>query len=231
MGAYRLPALWAAAVCATLSLPVVAATSWMSAQAQVPSPASAAAPQRKSAPPKAAASAPKEEAKPTWSELNPAQQQALGPLAGTWKTLSEGHKRKWIALSQNYAKMTPDEQALLRSRMTEWAALTPQQRTQARLNFGEAKKLPADDKKAKWEAYQALPPEEKRKLAAGAAAVKPPPPPTAAAVQPVPQQKLAKVPARKESAKTPRIAAAPTAPASEPNTLAPQPGVAPLPAH
>lgn len=230
MGAFRLPALWAAAVCASLCLPAAAASSWMSAQAQVPSPASAAAPQRKSAPPKAA-SASKEEAKPTWAELNPTQQQALGPLAGTWKTLSEGHKRKWIALSQNYAKMTPDEQALLRSRMTEWAALTPQQRTQARLNFGEAKKLPADDKKAKWEAYQALPPEEKRKLAAGAAAVKPPPPPTAAAVQPVPPQKLAKTPARKESAKTPRIAAATSAPSAQPTLPAPQPGAAPLPAH
>ena len=65
--------------------------------------------------------------------------------------------------------------------MTEWAALSPQQRTQARLNFAETKQLSPDDKKAKWEAYQALPPEEKRKLAAGAAK----PPPTAAAVKPV----------------------------------------------
>ena len=73
------------------------------------------------------------------------------------------------------------EQDKLHSRMTEWAALSPQQRTQARLNFAETKQLSPDDKKAKWEAYQALPPEEKRKLAAGAAK----PPPTAAAVKPV----------------------------------------------
>ena len=68
--------------------------------------------------------------------------------------------------------MSGAEQAKLHSRMTEWAALSPQQRTQARLNFAETKQLSPDDKKAKWEAYQALPPEEKRKLAAGAA--KPP---------------------------------------------------------
>ena len=48
--------------------------------------------------------------------------------------------------------------------MTEWAALSPQQRAQARLNFAEIKRLPADERKAKWEAYQALQPEEKRKL-------------------------------------------------------------------
>ena len=64
--------------------------------------------------------------------------------------------------------MSGAEQDKLHSRMSEWAALSPQQRTQARLNFGETKRLSPDDKKAKWEAYQALPAEEKRKLAASA---------------------------------------------------------------
>ena len=67
------------------------------------------------------------------------------------------------------------------------------------------------------------------KLAAGAAAVKPPPPPTAAAVKPVPAQKLAKTPARKDSAKTPRIAVAPNQVPPNSNAVAPQPGRAPLP--
>ena len=57
--------------------------------------------------------------------------------------------------------MSGAEQAKLHSRMTEWAALSPQQRTQARLNFAETKQLSPDDKKAKWEAYQALPPGRK----------------------------------------------------------------------
>lgn len=222
----RLPAtslLTATLGAALLAPPVLAASSWMTAQAQIPGTTSQANGTRaKAQAPRPAPVAAKEEAQPAWAALTPQQRQALAPLAGTWKTLNEGHKRKWLALSENYPKMSPDEQALLHSRMTGWAALTPQQRTQARLNFAETKKLPAEDKKAKWEEYQALPPEEKRKLAAGATATKPPPPPTAAAVQPVPAQKLAKVPSRKASARTPRIAAAPNQ--VDHNTLLPQPG-------
>jgi hypothetical protein len=164
--------------------------------------------------------------KPLWSELTPAQQQALAPLAATWDTVSEAQKRKWLALSQNYPKMSGAEQTKLHSRMTEWAALSPQQRTQARLNFGETQQLSPDDKRAKWEAYQALSPEEKRKLAAGAAK----PPPTAAAIKPVAPAKLATVPkaaARRQEAKTPRIAAAPNQ--VDHNTLLPQPAPAPVP--
>ncbi len=149
-----------------------------------------------------------------WAELRADQQQALQPLSGAWSTLSEAQKRKWLALSRNYQRMSPDDQALLHSRMTDWAALSPQQRTQARLNFAETKGLSADDKKAKWEAYQALPPEEKRKLAAGAPARTPP---AAAALKPVPAQKLAKVPRANRKAKPPRIAASgPQVPAAAP---------------
>ena len=165
------------------------------------------------------APAPRPESKPMWAELTPPQQQALGPLAGTWKTLSEAHKRKWLALSENFATIPPTEQARLHSRMTEWAALSPQQRTAARLNFAEAQKVAPEDKRAKWEAYQALPPDEKRKLAAGAAAPKPPP--TAVAVQPEPQQKLARIPKPKKAEPTPKIAVAPGR--VDNNTLLPQP--------
>ena len=164
---------------------------------------------------------PRAERKPAWAELTPAQQQALAPLAGTWRSLGEPHKRKWIALSQNFATMTPADQALLHSRMTEWAALSPQQRTRARLNFAEAKKVAPSDKRAKWEAYQALPPEEKRKLAARAAATRPAPPATAAAARPVPPQKLVRVPRPRKPEGTGRIAVVPGQ--VDRNTLLPQP--------
>ncbi|MDB5857920.1 MAG: hypothetical protein JWQ76_1609 [Ramlibacter sp.] len=167
---------------------------------------------------------PKAEATPTWAELSPAQKQALEPLAITWSRLGEAHKRKWLAVSANFPTMPPGEQARLHSRMAEWAALSPQQRTQARLNFAEAQALPTDDKRAKWEAYQALPPEEKSKLAAGAAK---PVPPTAAAVRPVPSQKLTTVPkSKKPDSGTPRIAVAPDK--IDHNTLLPQPGTLPI---
>jgi hypothetical protein len=165
---------------------------------------------------------PRAEAKPSWAELTPQQQQSLAPLSGTWRVLGEAHKRKWLVLSKNYPTMAPAEQALLHSRMTEWAALSPQQRSVARLNFAEAKAVAPGEKRAKWEAYQALPPEEKRKLAAGAAAAKPAPPPMAAAVQPVPQQRLARIPKPKKADNntTAKIAVVPGR--VDQNTLLPQ---------
>jgi hypothetical protein len=135
-----------------------------------------------------------------WSELSVAQQQALKPLAADWNSLDEARKRKWLAVSKNFNTMPPAEQAKLHSRMREWVALTPNQRTQARLNFAETTKVPADEKLAKWQAYQALSPDEKSRLAASAAAR---PTGAATAVKPVPAQKLATVP----SAKPPRSGA------------------------
>ena len=167
------------------------------------------------------APAPRPESSPTWAELTPQQQKALAPLSATWRALGEAHKRKWLALSENFATMPPPEQARLHSRMTEWAALSPQQRTLARLNFAEAQKVAPTDKRAKWEAYQALPPEEKRKLAAGAGAASPKPPPTAVAVQPVPAQKLARIPKPKKPESTAKIAVIPGQ--VDNNTLLPHP--------
>jgi hypothetical protein len=163
---------------------------------------------------------------PLWTELTPAQQQALTPLSAKWDTISEAQKRKWIALSQNYPKLSAPEQAKLHSRMSEWVALSPQQRTEARLNFGETQQLSPDDKKAKWEAYQALSPEEKRKLAASASK----PPATAAAVKPVTPEKLANVPRApsRQDARTPRITATPDQ--VNRNTLLPQQALVPAPA-
>jgi hypothetical protein len=139
--------------------------------------------------------------RPLWSDLSESQQQALGPLSEQWPTMNEPHKRKWLALSQNFTQLSADEQATLQGRMREWAALSPQRRAAARLNFAGVQKLPQEDKKAKWEAYQALSPEAKQKLAAqqplpvtGAAiAVKPPAnsklvtPPPATANKPLPR--------------------------------------------
>jgi hypothetical protein len=170
---------------------------------------------------------PRSEAKPTWNELNPQQQQSLAPLAGTWRTLSEAHKRKWLALSKNYHSMPPAEQARLHSRMGEWANLSPQQRTIARMNYAATQAVPANDKKAKWEAYQALPPEEKRKLASRAAAGKPVPP-TAINVHPgASAPRLAHIPKQKKPESPARLAVIPGQ--VDHNTLLPQPGALPTP--
>lgn len=137
-----------------------------------------------------------------WNALSPGQQQVLQPLAPAWNTLSPGQKRKWLQLSKKHASLSPQEQIKMQGRMRDWAALSPQQRTQARLNFAKTKELSqeltAEEKNAKWQAYQALSAEEKRKLAAKA-------PRKAkgatAAAKPVEQQNLATVPSRPERKK------------------------------
>jgi hypothetical protein len=78
--------------------------------------------------------------------------------------LSDPQKKKWLVISKNFSALPESEQIVLHSRMAEWATLTPQQRMQARLNFGETNKIPLTEKKAQWDAYQALSDEEKKKL-------------------------------------------------------------------
>lgn len=133
--------------------------------------------------------------KPTWAELNPLQQKSLKPLANAWGSISEAQKRKWLEVSKNYPNLPAADQAVMHSRMNEWVAMSPQQRAAARLNFAKTKELSKgltpDEKKAKWQTYQALSPEEKAKLAAKAA---PKPTGAATAVKPVAPQKLAVAP-------------------------------------
>jgi len=100
-----------------------------------------------------------------WNDLKPAQRHALKPLERDWAGIDATRKQKWIELSGRFQKMSPDEQARLQARMGEWAKLSPQERGTARLNFQEAKQLPAQDRQARWNAYQALPPEKRRELA------------------------------------------------------------------
>jgi hypothetical protein len=201
-----------------LAAPAPAAQPTQASKPSVSTRAPIRATQVRTAPP------PRAEARPTWAELTPPQQQALAPLSGTWRTLGESHKRKWLALSENFSTMPAPEQVRLHSRMTEWAALSPQQRNAARLNYAEARKVTPSEKRAKWEAYQALSAEEKRRLA-GTAAAKPTPPATALAVQPVPQQKLARVPKSKKAEGGAKIAVIPGQ--VDNNTLLPHP-LAPL---
>jgi len=110
--------------------------------------------------------------KPLWTDLTPAQQQALKPLAGEWDKLEPPRKTKWLVIGNKYASMKPDEQQRLQERMREWVKLTPEQHRIARESYARAKKLNPDQKSAQWEQYQQLPEEQKQKLAADAAGKK-----------------------------------------------------------
>jgi hypothetical protein len=102
----------------------------------------------------------------SWQTLTVLQRKALAPLAPYWAQLNAAQKKKWLAISANFDKLSDKEQSVLHERMAEWASLSPQQRALARLSFNETKGLDADAKKTQWEAYQALSSADKKKLAA-----------------------------------------------------------------
>ena len=107
-------------------------------------------------------------ANPNWVELKGEQQQILSPLQADWNALEPQRKRKWIGVANRYPSMKPDEQARVRERMRDWAALTPDERRFARDNFQAYRALPSDQKQAvqtKWREYQALPEDKRRELA------------------------------------------------------------------
>jgi len=133
-----------------------------------------------------------EEAGPSWNSLSSEQQHALEPLKKHWGTLTEVQKRKWISLARSFQKLSPANQAKIHDRMAAWAALTPEQRNRARLNFAATRKITPPAKQEQWDAYQALSEEARQALAARAAHQAQG---AAIAVSPAAPHKFVKVPA------------------------------------
>ena len=106
---------------------------------------------------------------PTWVSLTPSQRAALQPLQREWRNIGSDHKQKWLEIVAQFPLKSADERQRIQTRMTEWAALTPEQRGNARLQFKQAQQLAPSNRQARWEAYQALPEAEKKELAARAA--------------------------------------------------------------
>lgn len=100
-----------------------------------------------------------------WAALSPAQQQALRPLQREWSSIDAARKNKWIEVADRLPGLPPAERERIQARMTDWAQMSPRQRAQARLNYRELKQLPAEDRRARWEAYKSLPPDQQRELA------------------------------------------------------------------
>jgi hypothetical protein len=103
---------------------------------------------------------------PRWADLSAAHRKVLAPLSNDWNGLDARSKERWIDVAGRYPKMGPEEQRRTNQRMGEWSRMTVAQRTQARMNFEEARGLSKEEREARWKAYQALPDEKKRELAA-----------------------------------------------------------------
>lgn len=101
-----------------------------------------------------------------WKQLKQHEKKALAPLATRWGELTETQRSKWLAIAQHFEQLSPAEQQVMQTRMTEWVSLNPVQRNQARLNFNTVQSLSKDEKKSRWDEYQNLSKAEKRKLSA-----------------------------------------------------------------
>ena len=99
-----------------------------------------------------------------WKQLKAHEKKALAPLAVRWGELTETQRSKWLAIAKGFDQLPPTEQQTMQARMKEWVALSPVQRNQARLNFNNLQNVSRDEKKNRWDEYQALSEEEKRKL-------------------------------------------------------------------
>lgn len=110
---------------------------------------------------------PKAQASGNWKQLKAREKQALTPLAAQWGELTETQRSKWLAIAQHFDQLTPAEQQVMQTRMTQWVSLNPVQRNQARLNFNTVQSVSKDEKKSRWDEYQNLSEEQKRKLSAG----------------------------------------------------------------
>ncbi|WP_295521373.1 DUF3106 domain-containing protein [Limnohabitans sp. Rim8] len=160
------------------------AVGWVSASGQtLAAEPSGAAVMSHHAPASSARSAPQDPSS-AWKQLTPIQRQALAPLGAQWRALTPQQQNKWLTISKNFNQLPVADQITMHSRMADWVDLSPQQRNLARLNFNQLQSLPKEDKKAKWEAYQALTAEEKRLLVAGTASPAKSAAPTAKPVEP-----------------------------------------------
>jgi hypothetical protein len=136
-----------------------------------------------------------------WRQLTPEQRQALAPLGAQWRALTTQQQNKWLAISKNFGQLSVADQVTMHSRMADWVDLSPRERNLARLNFNQLQKLPIEDKKAKWEAYQALSAEEKRQLNASTASPVNSAAPTA---KPIQAHRRVETPARASASDTPK---------------------------
>jgi hypothetical protein len=106
---------------------------------------------------------------PSWSSLSVSQKETLSTLQEDWITLSGEQRTKWVQLANRYEKLPEAERERLKSRMSDWAKLSTNDRRVARANFIKSLDIPNEKKSEAWEAYQQLTPEEKKQLADEAA--------------------------------------------------------------
>ncbi|MBW6493413.1 MAG: DUF3106 domain-containing protein [Burkholderiaceae bacterium] len=118
-----------------------------------------------SAPKRKAAPAPS--GGPLWASLGQSARDLLEPFEAQWNSWSSEEKRVWVSLAAKFPKLAPEQQAKVKSRVVEWAALTPAQRKLARANFRLARQLPSSERVSQWQRYESMTPEQRKVLRLG----------------------------------------------------------------
>ncbi len=105
---------------------------------------------------------------PHWDNLTLAQQQTLAPLRQDWQGIDAARKQKWLEVAGRFDQLPVAERSRIQQRMAEWARLPPAERARVRQQFLETRSISADERQARWQEYQTLPPEKRQQLAAQA---------------------------------------------------------------
>ncbi len=105
-------------------------------------------------------------AQPLWSDLGPRQSEILAPLEAQWNALPSTSKRAWVKLADRVPKMRGADREKALERIREWAALSHEQRRQARNTYRLSKNLDRDGLSADWEQYSQMTPEQRAVLRA-----------------------------------------------------------------
>ena len=99
-----------------------------------------------------------------WAQLSADQRGALAPLKADWASIDAARKQKWLEVASRFRTLPAEERSRIQARMADWARMAPAERTRARLQFQEARQLSPEERKTRWEAYQALPEPERTQL-------------------------------------------------------------------
>lgn len=101
---------------------------------------------------------------PRWAALSTDERSVLAPLQSSWEGMEPESRQKWRQIARRFPDMPASRQERVRERMNDWAGMTREQRVLARQTFTRTKGLSREERRAQWEAYQALTPEERAAL-------------------------------------------------------------------
>lgn len=116
---------------------------------------------------------------PSWSELSPAQQEALARLRADWDQLPASRRVRaleWVERKARWDAMTPEQREKLRTGARNFRELPPELREKMRASMQAMRALPDDERRALRKRWHEMSPEQRRAwLQSGGPAISPPP--------------------------------------------------------